>query len=105
MVKLKTWWCTDPKKSSAGFGTGLNIMGCIGLKVERFPFSGPITFVTQKNMMEPIRLTLDPGGTTYPDNPHDGEEFGYILSGSISIYLGTHTVHRTHYIFKQQQFL
>ena len=42
----------------------------------------------QKNMMEPIRLTLDPGGTTYPDNPHDGEEFGYILSGSISIYLG-----------------
>ena len=42
----------------------------------------------QKNMMEPIRLTLDPGGTTYPDNPHDGEEFGYVLAGSIYIYLG-----------------
>ncbi len=43
----------------------------------------------QKNMLEPIRLTLEPGGTTYPDNPHDGEEFGYVLSGSIYICLGS----------------
>ena len=42
----------------------------------------------QKNEMEPIRLTLEPGGTTYPDNPHDGEEFGYVLSGTIYIHLG-----------------
>ena len=42
----------------------------------------------QKNMMEPIRLTLSPGGSTYPDNPHEGEEFGYVLSGSITIHLG-----------------
>ena len=42
----------------------------------------------QKNMMEPIRLTLAPGGSTYPDNPHEGEEFGYILSGSIQLILG-----------------
>lgn len=42
----------------------------------------------QKNEMEPIRLTLQPGGTTYPDNPHNGEEFGYVLSGTIYIYLG-----------------
>lgn len=42
----------------------------------------------QKNIMEPIRLTLEPGGSTYPDNPHEGEEFGYILSGSITIHLG-----------------
>ena len=25
-------------------------------------------------MMEPILLTLEPGGSTYPDNPHEGEE-------------------------------
>ena len=37
----------------------------------------------QKNIMEPIRLTLKPGGSTYPDVPHEGEEFGYVLSGSI----------------------
>ena len=43
----------------------------------------------QKNKMEPILLTLQPGGSTYPDNPHEGEEFGYVLQGSISIHLGS----------------
>ena len=42
----------------------------------------------QKNMMEPILLTLEPGGETYPDNPHEGEEFGYILKGKVEIHLG-----------------
>ncbi len=42
----------------------------------------------QKNNMEPIRLTLEPGGETYPDNPHEGEEFGYVLSGSITLHIG-----------------
>ncbi len=32
----------------------------------------------QKNTMEPIRLTLKAGGSTYPDAPHEGEEFGYV---------------------------
>lgn len=45
----------------------------------------------QKNAMEPIRLTLSPGGSTYPDVPHEGEEFGYVLSGSISIHIGKKT--------------
>lgn len=42
----------------------------------------------QKNMMEPIRLTLEPGGLTYRDVPHEGEEFGYILKGSVKIHIG-----------------
>ena len=42
----------------------------------------------QKHIMEPILLTLQAAGSTYPDNPHEGEEFGYVLSGSISIHLG-----------------
>ena len=45
----------------------------------------------QKNMMEPILLTLKAGGSTYPDNPHEGEEFGYVLQGSISIHIGPKT--------------
>ncbi len=45
----------------------------------------------QKNMMEPILLTLEPGGTIYPDNPHEGEEFGYVLQGNISIHIGSKT--------------
>lgn len=43
----------------------------------------------QKNIMEPILVTLSPEGSTYPDNPHEGEEFGYILSGNIQIHIGT----------------
>jgi len=43
----------------------------------------------QKNEMEPIRLKIEPNGRTYPDNPHEGEEFGYILKGSICIHLGS----------------
>lgn len=43
----------------------------------------------QKNRMEPILLTMQPGGSTYPDNPHEGEEFGYVLSGSVSIVIGS----------------
>ncbi|WP_281533155.1 helix-turn-helix domain-containing protein, partial [Anaerocolumna aminovalerica] len=45
----------------------------------------------QKNMMEPILLTLEPGGSTYPDNPHEGEEFGFVLSGSITLHIGNKT--------------
>lgn len=46
----------------------------------------------QRNMMEPIRLTLAPNGSTYPDNPHEGEEFGYVLQGSILLILGKRTI-------------
>lgn len=42
----------------------------------------------QKNIMEPILLTLEPEGSTYPDNPHEGEEFGYVLTGSIEVHIG-----------------
>lgn len=45
----------------------------------------------QKNMIEPILLTLEAGGETYPDNPHEGEEFGYVLQGNISIHIGNKT--------------
>ena len=41
----------------------------------------------QKNEMEPILLTLNAGGSTYPDNPHEGEEFGYVLKGSIILHI------------------
>ncbi|MDO4267059.1 MAG: helix-turn-helix domain-containing protein [Eubacteriales bacterium] len=45
----------------------------------------------QKNVMEPILLTLEAGGETYPDTPHEGEEFGYVLQGSVTIHLGAKT--------------
>ncbi len=42
----------------------------------------------QKNIMEPILVELDQGGRTKEDFPHEGEEFGYVISGNIYIHLG-----------------
>ncbi len=43
----------------------------------------------QKNLLEPILVTFAPGGSSYPDDPHEGEEFGYVLSGSVTLKLGS----------------
>ena len=43
---------------------------------------------SQKHDMEPIIITLLPGGSSYVDDPHEGEEFGYVLSGSITLCVG-----------------
>ncbi|MDO5410607.1 MAG: helix-turn-helix domain-containing protein [Lachnospiraceae bacterium] len=43
----------------------------------------------QKHAMEPIRMTLLAGGSSLPDNPHEGEEFGYVLSGSLTLHIGS----------------
>lgn len=42
----------------------------------------------QKNDMEPIMITLEPGGQYIEEEPHEGEEFGYVLSGAIYLHLG-----------------
>ena len=43
---------------------------------------------SQKNSMEPILVKLAPDGCSEMDDPHDGEEFGYVLAGSINVLLG-----------------
>jgi len=43
---------------------------------------------SQKNSMEPILIEIESGGASEPDDPHDGEEFGYVLSGTIFLHLG-----------------
>ena len=42
----------------------------------------------QKNAMEPILLNLNPSGVFETDMPHEGEEFGYVLSGAVKITVG-----------------
>ncbi|MBO4299307.1 MAG: helix-turn-helix domain-containing protein, partial [Clostridia bacterium] len=42
----------------------------------------------QKNEMEPILVEMESSGETEWDNPHEGEEFGYVLSGSIFLVQG-----------------
>ncbi len=50
----------------------------------------------QKNSMEPILLELAPGGSSPVYPPCEGEEFGYVLSGQITLIAGkaTHVVKR-----------
>ena len=42
----------------------------------------------QKNKMEPILVEMAPGGETVEEDPHEGEEFGYVLSGTVKIVVG-----------------
>lgn len=42
----------------------------------------------QKNIMEPILIELEEDGRTKEDSPHEGEEFGHILQGSIYLHIG-----------------
>lgn len=39
----------------------------------------------QKNIMEPILITLEPGGRYHEEAAHEGEEFGFVISGVINI--------------------
>lgn len=42
----------------------------------------------QKNNMEPILFELEPEGRSKEDFPHQGEEFGYVIQGSIYLHVG-----------------
>lgn len=42
----------------------------------------------QKNEMEPILMRIEPGASTMIDYPHEGEEFGYVLSGQVLVHMG-----------------
>ena len=93
--------------TSPSIATLMDILQCLGTTIGEFFNETPDYFEkidtdlnneikwiipnAQKNVMEPILLTLKAGGSTYPDNPHEGEEFGYVLQGSISIHIGSKT--------------
>ena len=50
----------------------------------------------QKNIMEPILITLKPGGKSPRHMPYEGEAFGYVIYGSINLHMGNrkHRVRR-----------
>ncbi len=43
----------------------------------------------QKNEMEPVVIELEGGMATEEESPHEGEEFGYVLSGTATLYVGS----------------
>ena len=66
-------------------------------------------------MMEPVRINLEPGAQTQQDVPHEGEEFGYVLQGEITLCLGKkkyvckkgnsfyYTADKPHYVINQKK--
>ena len=38
--------------------------------------------------MEPVLVDLMPKKNTEPDVPHEGEEFGFVLAGTVIVHLG-----------------
>ena len=65
--------------------------GDMFVKEDEEALKGTITWLVpdaQKNAMEPILLEFDRGGRSYSMPPHEGEEFGYVLSGSVFLVQG-----------------
>jgi transcriptional regulator with XRE-family HTH domain len=56
--------------------------------VEKFQILVP---AAQNRLMDPALLALGPGEKTEEEEPHEGEEFGFVLSGSIEVTLGVTT--------------
>lgn len=44
---------------------------------------------SQKNEMEPIIMVINPHTSTMVDMPHEGQEFGYVLEGSVEVVVGS----------------
>ena len=43
---------------------------------------------TQKNEMEPILLELPQDGASFVMDPHSGQEFGYVVEGTVTLIYG-----------------
>lgn len=43
---------------------------------------------SQEHTMEPILVVLQPNSMTFNDYPHNGEEFGYVIEGEITVCYG-----------------
>ena len=43
---------------------------------------------SQKYDMEPVLVNIEPGGSYKEEKPREGEEFGFVLKGTICLYMG-----------------
>ena len=48
----------------------------------------------QTRSMEPVRLTLHPGGSSEIYLPQECEEFGYVIKGTVKLCYGGKVAHR-----------
>jgi transcriptional regulator with XRE-family HTH domain len=63
------------------------------VQLERENVSGLTILVpaAQNRLMDPALLALKPGEKTEEEEPHEGEEFGFVVSGAIEVALGMKT--------------
>ena len=103
----------ESEQTSPSIATLVDILECLGTNLsdffneatnEKIVFSQDDYFVKesedegysvtwvipncQKNDMEPIICELSEGGASPIEEPHSGEEFGYVLAGSVHIHVG-----------------
>ncbi len=103
----------ESEQTSPSIATLMDILACLGTNIRDFfndandeqivftkddyflkedgEAGTAITWVVpncQKNDMEPIICELLPGGKSPVDEPHSGEEFGYVLSGTVHLHIG-----------------
>jgi len=63
----------------------------MSVKEEDDELRGSITWLVpgaQGNAMEPIEVSIGPGGQTPREDPHEGEEFGLVLAGAVTVVMG-----------------
>lgn len=99
--------------TSPSIATLIDVLECLGTNIrdffneaveEKVVFSAKDIFIkenkelksdihwivpnSQKNDMEPILMYIEEGGKSLEHDPHDGEEFGYVLQGIIFLHIG-----------------
>ena len=69
----------------------------------------------QKNQMEPILIEIEPQGKSKVIEPHEGEEFGYVIKGSVQLVLEEESLvvnkgqtfylegNQTHYLYNKSK--
>ncbi len=84
-ITLKEFFSDDGKEKTVYTRADMFV------KTDEDLLHGRITWLVptaQKNSMEPILVELGAGGETEEFKPHEGEEFGYVLSGTLTLLTG-----------------
>ena len=74
--------------TSPSIATLMDILQCLGTTVSEFFQEEPEDQIVFRDEDYFEKIDSELGGLTYRDLPHEGEEFGYVLKGSIKIHIG-----------------
>ena len=79
---------------SASVVTLMDLIECLGTTPAELGNSRQwIVPTAQRFQMEPLLVVVQPHSSLEEDKPHNGEEFGYLMSGRLNLYLGEKVYH------------